>query len=333
MVDRWMQALDRWQRHRGWTAFPFAVVKKFGDDHAGNLAALVAYYSFFSIFPLLLVLTTVLGRVLRSNPDLQADLLDSALGQFPIIGDQLRDNVGGIPGSGVALVIGIIGALWGGMGAILAMQNALNGVWNVPLKHRSNMISGRIRALAMLAVFGAAVLVLTLAGSVTRGVADVAVVGDLLAMVVSFGLGLGIFLAAFKLLTDARVEWHDLLPGAVVAALGWAVLQVVGGAFVRHWVQGATSTSGVFAVVIGLLSWLYLQAQLTVYAAEINVVRREHLWPRSLAGHDLTDGDRRALARYAAVEQRVDGQEVLVDLHAPAVDEWVRTTARADPVD
>jgi membrane protein len=331
MVERWMEGVDRWQRRRRWSAFSFAVVKKFGDDQAGQLAALVAYYSFFSIFPLLLVLTTVLGWVLESRPDLQADLLDSALGQFPVIGDQLRDNVGDLPGSGTALAIGLVGALWAGTGAILAMQNALNGVWNVPHRHRSAMLAARVRSLGMLAVFGMAAIALTVAGSATRRVANVAVLGELASLAVSFGLGLAVFLVAFKLLTDAPVAWSDLLPGAAVAALGWAVLQVVGAAFVRHWVQGATSTSGVFAVVIGLLSWLYLQAQLTVLAAEINVVRRERLWPRSLTGRDLGDGDKRALGRYAAVEQRVEGQEILVDLHAPAVDDWVRTPARSDP--
>lgn len=333
MLDRGMDTIDRWQRRRRWRAFPFAVIKKFGDDHAGQLAALVSYYAFFSIFPLLLVFTTVLGRVLQSNPDLQADLLDSAVGQFPVIGDQLRDNGEGLPGSGVALLIGLVVALWGGMGAVMAMQNALNGVWNVPYKRRSNMVSGRLRSLGMLGVFGVAIIGLTVAGSVTRGIADVAVLGDALSIIVSFGAGLVVFLGAFRLLTDAKADWGDLLPGAIVAALGWAVLQVVGGAFVRHWVQGATSTSGVFAVVIGLLSWLYLQAQLTVFAAEINVVRREHLWPRSLTGRHLGEGDRRALVRYAAVEQRVEGQDVLVDLHAPAVDDWVRTTAQSDPFD
>ena len=331
MLDRWMEALDEWQRARRWRAFPFAVVKKFGDDQAGQLAALVAYYAFFSIFPLLLVLTTVLGRLLASHPDLRDDLLDSALGQFPVIGDQLR--TGGLPGSGFALVIGVVGALWGGMGAILAIQNTLNGVWNVPHKQRSNMLSGRLRSLGMLGVFGVAIVGLTVATSVTRTLADVAVLGDIVSLLVSFGLGLLVFLAAFKLLTDARVTWGDLLPGAIVAAAGWAVLQVVGGAFVRHWVQGASSTSGVFAVVIGLLSWLYLQAQLTVFAAEINVVRREHLWPRSLTGRHLGEGDQRALARYAAVEQRVEGQDVLIDLHAPAVDDWVRTSSRAERVE
>ena len=107
----------------------------------------------------------------------------------------------------------------------------------------------------------------------------------------------------------------------------------MGDAFVRHWVEGSTTTTGVFAVVIGLLSWLYLQAQLTVLAAEVNVVRREHLWPRSLTGRDLGDGDRRALARYAAVEQRVEGQDLTVDLRPPAVERWVRTPATADEPD
>src|SRR5690242_15598245 len=136
MVDRLLERIDAWQRGRRWSAFTFGVVKKFGDDQAGNLAALIAYYAFFSIFPLLLVLTTVLGRVLAGNADLQQRLLDSALGQFPVIGEELRPGAGGIPGSGLALAVGVIGALWGGMGAVQATQNAMNGVWNVPLKNR-----------------------------------------------------------------------------------------------------------------------------------------------------------------------------------------------------
>ena len=330
MVDRLLERIDAWQRGHRWSAFTFGVFKKFGDDQAGNLAALVAYYAFFSIFPLLLVLTTVLNRVLAGNPDLQRDVLDSALGQFPVIGDQLRENVGGLPGSGLALVIGLVGALWGGMGAVLAMQTALDGVWNVPLKRRPNLLVGRLRALLMLIVLGVGILVLTFAGPATRAAAGIPVLGSAASLAVSFGLGLGLFLVAFKLLCDADVSWRDLLPGAVAAAVAWSVLQLLGTMFVEHWVRGATSTSGVFAVVIGLLSWLYLQSQLTVLAAEVNVVKREHLWPRSLTGRSLGDGDRRALARYAAVEQRVEGQDLVVDLRPPAVDGFVRTAARSD---
>jgi membrane protein len=328
-----MASFDGWQRRRPWAALPLAVVKKFGDDQAGNLAALVAYYSFFSIFPLLLVMTTVLGWVLASNPDLEQRLVDSALGQFPVIGDQLRENVGGLPGSGLVFAIGLIGALWAGMGAMMAMQTALNGVWNVPLRRRANLVVARLRALAMLAVFGLSVAALTITGSLVRGAPDLPFVGTTLSFGLSFALGVVLFLGAFRLLTDASPAWRDLVPGAVLAALAWAILQLVGDAFVRHWVEGSTSTAGVFAVVIGLLSWLYLQAQLTVLAAEVNVVRREHLWPRSLTGRDLQDGDRRALARYAAVERRVEGQDLTVDLRPPAVAGWVRTAARSDEED
>lgn len=331
MIDRLLDRIDTWQRARRWAAFPFGVVKKFGDDQAGNLAALVAYYAFFSLFPLLLLFTVVVSRLLGSHPDLRQDLLDSALGQFPVIGDQLRDNVGDLPGSGVAVAIGLIGALWGGMGALMAMQTALNGVWNVPLRSRPNFVKARLKSIAMLLVIGVGLIGLTVAGGLSRTVGHVPLVGWALSFVVLAALGTLLFLVAFKLLTDLPLGWRDLLAGAVVAAIGWAVLQSVGAAFVRRQVEGAGATAGVFAVVIGLLSWLYLQSQLTVLAAEVNVVRRERLWPRSLTGRNLTEADQRALARYAGVEQRVEGQQVIIDLRPPAVETYVRTPAPPDP--
>jgi membrane protein len=329
-LDRVMDRLDEWQRERRWIAFPFGVVKKFGDDQAGNLAALVAYYAFFSIFPLLLLLTTVLGRVLGSNPELRDDLLDSALGQLPVIGDQLRDNAEGIPGSGLALVIGALLALWAGLGALMAMQNAMDAVWGVPLRRRPNFVMSRLKALLLLGLLGLGVAGLFAVGGMINALAEVPGVGAVLSIAATAALGTGLFLLAFRVLTDVPVRWNDLLPGAIVAALAWAALQSLGAAFVTRQIDGASSTAGVFAVVIGLLSWLYLQAQFTVLAAEVNVVRAEHLWPRSLTGRHLGDGDRRALARSAGRERRVEGQEVIVDLGPPAVDEYVRTTAPPD---
>jgi membrane protein len=329
-LDRLMDRLDGWQRDRPWVAFPFGVVKKFGDDQAGNLAALVAYYAFFSIFPLLLLLTTILGRVLGSKPELRDDLLDSALGQLPVIGDQLRGNAGGIPGSGLALVVGALLALWAGLGALMAMQNAMDAVWDVPLRRRPNFVMSRVRALLLLFLLGAGVAVLFAVGGLINALAEVPVVGAVLSIAATAVLGTGLFLLAFRVLTDVAVRWSQLLPGAIVAAMAWAVLQSVGAAFVNRQIDGASSTAGVFAVVIGLLSWLYLQAQFTVFAAEVNVVRAEHLWPRSLTGRHLGDGDQRALARYAGRERRVEGQEVIVDLGPPAVDDHVRTTAPPD---
>ena len=118
------------------TAVPFAVVKKFGDDQGGKLAALVAYYGFLSVFPLLLVLVSVLGFVLADRPDLQQDLLDTAFAQFPVLGTDLRDNVGEISGNGLALIVGLLGALWAGLGAMSACQDAGNEAWGIQVSQR-----------------------------------------------------------------------------------------------------------------------------------------------------------------------------------------------------
>src|SRR5438445_1663995 len=106
--------VDRFQEHRPWVAFPYAVLRKFGDDGAGNLAALIAYYGFFSLFPLLLVLVSVLGIILRGHPAVRDSIVHSALARFPVIGDQLR--VRSLTGNGLALALGLAAALWAGLG-------------------------------------------------------------------------------------------------------------------------------------------------------------------------------------------------------------------------
>src|SRR5918999_650685 len=115
--------VDRYQRANAWLGFPIAVFKKFGEDRAGQLAALVAYYGFFAMFPLLLVAVTVLGYVLGGDVSAQERVLDSALSQFPVIGDQIRENIGVISGSGAALAVGIGRALWAGLAGLKAAQN------------------------------------------------------------------------------------------------------------------------------------------------------------------------------------------------------------------
>ena len=144
--------------------FLVAVGKKFADDQAGNLAALVSYYLFFSIFPLLLVFTTVVGLVAESDPDRQAQLLDSALANFPLVGDQIRGNIGEIEGNGFTLAIGLLVALWGGMAALGAMQNAMNSIWDVPLRDRPSFVQQRLRSLGMLLTLALAVALSTIVG-------------------------------------------------------------------------------------------------------------------------------------------------------------------------
>jgi YihY family inner membrane protein len=273
---RW---LDETQGRIPALSFPVAVVKKFGEDDAGHLAALIAYFGFFSIFPLMLALTTILGFVLGNDPELRRSITDSALQQFPVIGDDLRAE--SLSGSWLALIVGLVGATWAGLGVVNATQKAMNTVWDVPIVERPNLLARTLRSLLML---GVAAGFLVLSGFLS-GVAQAVAGGSVLqvaSLVGSILVNLLLFAAAFRILTTADVSWRDVLPGAAAAAVAWTLLLLVGQWFVRTRIEGARGAYGTFAVVIGLLSWLYLASQVTLFAAEINVVRKRRLWPRSL---------------------------------------------------
>ncbi len=274
--------LDRLQRRHAALAVPVAVAKKFGEDRGGSLAALIAYRAFFSLFPLLLLLTTVLGYVLAGNPELRDEIVDSTLAQFPVLGEQLQGR--SLQGSGVALVIGAVGALWAGLGVVVATEEALDRVWGVPPRQRAGFLGPRLRGLGLLGLLGGATLVSTaVSGLAAGGAAWLGTVGD---VAVSAALNLVVFLGVYHLLGAADLPWRASLPGAILAAVCWTGLQLVGGWFVSHQVRNAAPVYGTFALVIGLLAWIQLGATLTVIAAELNVVRRRGLWPRPL----LSDG-------------------------------------------
>jgi membrane protein len=284
LTDR-LHAFDRLQQSHTWLSFPAAVIKKFGDDEAGQLAALIAYYGFVSLFPLLLVLVTVLGFVLEGDVKSQESVLHSALGQFPIIGAQLERNVHSLRGSPGALAIGVIGLLLGGLGVVGATQNAFQHVWHIPRKRRPSFLVWRLRGLGLLAVLGVLLIVSTVvAGYVTaQTTGAVTVIG---AVAVALAFNLLLFGAAFRFMSPEEIPTRDLLPGVIVAAVVWQILQHVGGYYVEHVVRHAQETSGLFAFVLGLLTWLYLGGQVTLIAAEVNVVRAKRLWPRKLFGED-----------------------------------------------
>jgi membrane protein len=308
LTDR-LQAIDRRQQHTRGLRFLAAVIKKFQDDQAGQLAALISYYAFVSLFPLLLVFVTILGFILQGDPDEQKKILDGTLGQFPIISEQLKLQP--LTGSTAALVFGIVLSLLAGIGITNAAQHAFNRIWNVPFKHRPDFVHSRLRGLVILAIFGTLMIISTTAagfvGAASHGASTV-VAGILVAFVVNLVL----FMAAFKLLTAAELSWRDLLPGVIVAAFSWQLLQHLGGYYIDHTLKRTGPLYGVFALVLGLLAWLYLGAQLTIFAAEVNVVRLHRLWPRSFFSAPLLEADKRALTSSAEVEERVEEENVEV---------------------
>jgi YihY family inner membrane protein len=308
-----LKQLDRAQQRRPRISFVVAVIKKFGDDQGGQLAALIAYYGFVSVFPLLLVFVTVLGFVLQGNPDEQHKILNGALGQFPIIKSTLEPK--SLTGSPVGLAIGVVGSLLAGMGITGAAQMAFNRIWSVPFKHRPDFLRSRLRGLGLLAILGSISIVSTVAAGfvgTSSHSAPTVVAGVIVALLANLAL----FMAAFKLLTAADLDWRELMPGVVVAAILWEVLHIVGGFYIDHELKHTKPLYGVFALVLGLLAWLYLGAQLMIISAEVNVVKARHLWPRSLFGDPELDADRRTLTHLAETEERFEEETVDVSFES-----------------
>jgi YihY family inner membrane protein len=315
--------LDGYQRRHRWVAVPIAAVYKFVDDQGGYLAALITYYGFLSLFPLLLIFSTVLGFVLPANPVLQQQLLESALGQFPIIGDQLRSSAQPLRGSGSGLAIGILVALYGGLGVAVAIQNAFNQVWGVPVHRRPDPLRARIRSLLLLGLLGLGVL-LTTALSALVAVGERFGVGARVgAVVLAVGINTALFLLAFHALTARRVGFREVLPGAVLAAVAWQILQSVGAAYVGYELRGTGQVYGLFGIVLGLLAWIYVEAVVVVFAAELNAVIAKRLWPRALLAPfvedvDLTRADRRSYESYASTQQYRKAETIDVEFHDTA---------------
>jgi membrane protein len=309
--------IDRWQQATPLTAVPCAVAKKFTDDGASRLAALIAYWSFFSIFPLLLAFASILGFLLEDNPDFQQDVLDSTVAQIPVIGNQLSRDVTSLKGSGVALAIGIIGAVWAGLGVTLAIGRALDTLWAVRRVDRPDYVRARVRGLAILLVIGTAQILTTVIVTLARNGTIQPPAAGIASFTGSSAIDFVVFVTAFRVLTAASVSTRQVLPGAVLATLSWVGLQTLGGLYVEHVVARANETYGVFAAVIGLLSWLWLAAQLSLVAGEVNVVLAQRLWPRSLFG-GLEAADERAMRTSAEAEQRDRRQHIVVSFDPAA---------------
>ena len=280
------------------------MVRKFLDDRAANLAALIAFYAFFSVFPLLLALVSVLGFVLEDDPALREDIVDSTLAQLPVLGSQVAGAAEPLTGSGIALAVGILGALWAGLGVTVALGRAFEVVWDVPRLEQRNGLVARVRGLA---IIGAMAVVIGAATAVTA----LSVGGGAGGAVLGFLVDAAVLLAVFWLYTARPLRLRDLLPGVAIAALGVVALQSIAGWYFELAVERADDTYGAFALVIGLLSWFLLLAQLLLLSAEVNVVLRRRLWPRALIG-DLGEPDRRALRLAAEAARRDESEEIAV---------------------
>ena len=319
-LERLVRRIDAFQQRHRPLAFVFAVAKKFGDDRGSNLAALLAYYGFLAVLPLLLLFVTGLGFALGHNPRLEQSLLRSALVDFPILGGQLRENIHPLRGSGLGLVVGVLGLVWGSLGVTQAAQHAMSEVWNIPGVLRPNFVTRLARGLGLLVVLGLGVAATTF---LISGVsfAGHAALERVVSAAASVLVNIGLYLLAFRVLTVKEVNTRCLVPGAVAGGIGWSILQALGGYLVSHQLRHASQVYGYFASVIGLISWLSVGAQLTLYVAELNVVLARRLWPRSIVQPPLTEADKDTLAAIARQEERRPEQSVSVEFRDEGTDE------------
>lgn len=321
----WVREVDRYQRRHPVVGFPIAVIYKYFDDHGPYLAAILTYYSFIAIFPLLLISSSILGFVLQDDPELRDRLLNSALSQIPIVGDQLG-RPEGLRGSASAIVVGSLVGLYGALGVGQAAQHAANVAWSVPRNSRTNAILQRLRSVVLIAFAGMGVLALAVTSLLLANPNVVGVEAGHLRLLSRFaGIVVTVLIVTglYRLVGARRVSPRAVLPGAVFAVVGWQLLQFGGSTFVSQVVTKATTSqmNQTFALVLGLIAFLFLVSAMVIVGHEINVVAYQRLYPRALLtpftdNVSLTDADRRAYTRYAksqrhkgfqSIETRFDG--------------------------
>jgi YihY family inner membrane protein len=311
LIEKAVRRVDAAQQRHKAPAFAVGLIKKYGDDNGGVLVANLAHSGFVSVFPLLLVLVTLLGLVASNDPAVRHQVLTAVAHQVPIIGNQLTGNVHQLRRSSIiGLIAGLIVLAWGATGLAQAGLFTMGQVWNLPGPARPGYFQRLGRAVEFLAVLGfgvAVTTVLTGLGLYGHGPGLLAIAGVVLAAATNVGM----FVLSFRVLTPKGVPTRKLIPGAVAGGLAWTVLQALGTYVVGH-LRHTNAVYGAFATVLVLLAWIALAVEITVYAAELNVVLARRLWPRSIVQPPLTGADRAVLAAQALQNQRRDDQRIHV---------------------
>ena len=316
----WVDRVDAFQQRHPVVGFPLAVVYKFFDDQGNYLAAIVTYYAFIAIFPLLLIASSVLGLLLKGNAELRQAVLTSALSQFPIVGTQLGAPQG-LQGSVSAVVIGSLAALYGVLGLGQAAQNAVNVAWSIPRNSRLNPVVSRVRSFILMVLAGVTVLLVAMLSSASSHLsvfgADAGTELNLLFGFLAVALNAVVISVMMRLATAQAETMREVLPGGITIAVLWQALQLLGGAYVSRVVSRANDMNAIFAVVLGLIALIYIASVIGVFGLEVNVVLARRLYPRALLTPftddvHLTEADRRAYADYAKAQRHKGFQRVRV---------------------
>lgn len=311
------ERIDRFQQRHTIIGFPLASIYKFTDDSGPYLAAIITYYTFVSIVPLLLLASTVLGVLLVGHPQWQASVLDSTLAQFPVVGNQLS-TPHALTGNPASVVVGVLAAMYGGLGAAQAVQFAANTVWHVPRNSRRNPFKARARSLLLIATTGLGMLVAVVGSAFVHALLQGPWLLRLSAFAVGAIVATAVIMVAYRLAPTRRSPWRALLPGAAVAGVLLELLQSLGFVYVGHVLRHASVTNGVFATFLGLIAYIYVAAFVVVLGMEVCVVHADRLWPRALLtpftdNVVLTSADQSAYTAQARAQRAKGFEEIEVN--------------------
>lgn len=294
IIQKFIHKIDTTQRKHRFSAFIYGVIKKYGEDEAGYQAALLTYYGFLALFPLLLVLTTVVGSIAGSHSALQAKIIHSTTAYFPMLGNQLSDHVHSLHRSGLALLIGIVLTMYGARGVADVFRHGVNSIWRVPRKKRDTFPKSLFKSMGIIIFGGLGFSSASLIASYTSAVSGHSIAFQAFSVGVNLFILFWLFLLLLKLSLPGHVSIKETRSGAASAAIGLVILQSFGSYLLARELKNLDALYSYFAIALGLLFWIYLQAQMLYYSIEIAAVRAHNLWPRSLSGTNLTEADKRS---------------------------------------
>ncbi len=308
-TQKYVSALDRWQQNHRVSSIIFAVFKKYGEDKGGYMAALLTYYGFLSLFPLLLVFVTLLQLWFHNDHIVQQQVSTSVGHFFPLLGTQLQENIHGVRGTGFGLIVGLLIAIYGTRGAADAFRHALDDMWQIPRNRRAGFPKNILHSLAIIAAAGAGFAATIIVSAFTANIGP-SQWSKILANLLGFVILASVLGYAYRIATAGRLRLRYMLLGAALAAAAIQLLLSFGGIILAHELKNMGSLYGTFAVVLGTIFWIYLISQIVLIAAEIDTVRHFHLWPRSITTELQSDADRKAYRLYAQADKYAPNETI-----------------------